>query len=520
MPRLLALLLLALLAVPSGVASAGGDTVTIAVQAEPSSVDPHFSATGVNQELAAHLFDTLLARDAELRLEPALATAIRRTDPLTWEIELRRGVRFHDGTPFTAEDVVYSFRRAPSVPFSPASFAGRVAQIAHVEALGPHRVRMVTRKPYAQLPYDLSFIAIVPHTLGERVTTEDFNAGRAAIGTGPYRFVRWDHGDRVELARNDAYWGPKPAFARAVFRYIGNDGARVAALLSGSVDVIDAVPPADLDWLRREPGIAVRQSPTVTLIYLHLDSARARSPFASGPGGQNPLRDVRVRRALALAIDRELLVDKVLAGAGLPAGQMVPPGTVGFNPDLPPIPHDPAEARRLLAEAGVAGGLRLTLHATNNRYVGDALVAQAVAAMLARAGVEVAVEPLPKSVFLPRASNLEFSAMQYGFGSVSGTSLLALRSVAGTFDPARGSGGINRGRYSNPELDRLVDAAEQAADPATYEDLLRRAAAVLHADAGIVPLYHPTASWAARTGIAMQPRRDEWSLAQHMAPAP
>lgn len=496
------------------------DTVTIAVQAEPSSVDPHFSTTGINLELAAHIFDTLLARDADLGLMPGLATAWRRVDALTWEFDLREGVRFHDGSSFTAEDVIYSLRRAPTVPFSTASFAGRVAQIKVAEAVGPHLLRITTRKPYAQLPYDISFISILPHGLGDQVTTEAFNAGQAAIGTGPFRFVRWAHGDRIELQRNDDYWGPKPAFALVTFRYISNDAARVAALLSGNVDMIDAVPPADIDWLRRHPDLVLHQSPTVTLIYLHLDSARENSPFASAPGGGNPLRHADIRRALSLAIDRPLLIEKVLSGAGVPANQMVPDRTIGFNPDIPPIPYDPAAAHRLLTAAGLDHGFRVTLHATNNRYVADGLVAQSVAAMLARVGVEVAVEPLPKSVFLPRASKLEFSVMQYGFGSVTGTSLLGLRSVAGSFDPARGSGGLNRGRYTNADLDHFIDAAEQAPDAAAYEENLRRAAAVLAADTGIIPLYHPITSWAARKGIKMQPRRDEWSLAQFMAPAP
>ncbi|MFV3130801.1 ABC transporter substrate-binding protein [Niveispirillum sp. KHB5.9] len=499
---------------------APAQTVTIAVQAEPSSVDPHFSATGVNQELAAHVFDTLIARDATLALVPGLATAWRRVDAVTWEFDLRDGVRFHDGSPFTADDVIYSFRRAPTVPFSPASFAGRVAQVKEIVALSPNRLRMVTRKPYAQLPYDISFITILPKGLGTKVATEDFNAGKAAIGTGPYRFIRWAHGDRIELVRNEDYWGPKPGFANVTFRYISNDAARVAALLSGNVDVIDAVPPADIDWLRRRSDLNLLQSPTVTLLYLHLDSARDDSPFVQAPSGGNPLRKADIRRALSLAIDRQLLIDKVLSGAGVPANQMVPMGSVGFNPDIPPAAHDLTEAKRLLAAAGLSKGFRLTLHATNNRYVGDGLVSQAVAAMLARAGIEVAVEPLPKSVFLPRASKLEFSVLQYGFGSVTGTSLLGMRSVVGSFDPTRGSGGINRGRYSNPEVDRLIDAAEQAPDAAAYEENLRGAAAILAADTGIIPLYHPTTNWAARKHINMQPRRDEWSLAQFMAPTP
>lgn len=514
------ILALALLLTSPALAADPAQTVTIGLHAEPSSVDPHFSTTGVNLELAAHIFDSLLARDGDLQLVPGLAIQWRRTDAVTWEFDLRPDVRFHDGSPFTAADVIYSLHRAPTVPFSSSSFAGRLAQIDRVEALGSHLLRITTRKPYAQLPYDLSFVSILPHALGDGVATEDFNAGRAAIGTGPYRFVRWSHGDRVELRRNDDYWGPRPAFANAIFRYITNDAARVAALLSGNVDVIDAVPPSDIDWLRQRPDLRLVESPTVTLIYLHLDSARSVSPFAQGPDGGNPLRDANVRLALSLAIDRPLLIAKILSGAGVPANQMVPPGSVGFNTDIPPSTHDPAEARRLLAAAGLETGLRLTLHATNNRYVGDALIAQAVAAMLTRVGVEVAVEPLPKSVFLPRASRLEFSALQYGFGSVTGTSLLGLRSVVGSFDPARGSGGINRGRYANPAMDRLIDAAEQAPSAEVYADALCRAASLLAADTGIIPLYHPITHWAARKGITLQPRRDENSMAQFMAPAP
>lgn len=513
-PRWLPALAALLLAGPAPADSTRA--LVIATRAEPNSIDPQYSAVGTNQAVAMHLFDTLFARDADLRLVPALALGAERLDPLTWRLRLRPGVRFHDGSGFDAEDVVFSLARAARVPFSPASFAGRVARIASARAVDPLTVELVTREPAPQLITDIATIFMLPAGLGEDVPTSAFNDGRAAIGTGPFRFRRWEHGDRLELERNDDYWGRPADFARVTLRFIVSDAARVAALLAGSVDVIDAVPPADLERLRRDPAIRRWQAPTVTFIYLGLDVARDENPSVQLPRGAppgNPFRDRRVREALSLALDRPLLVEKILAGSGVPANQMMPAGTVGYAPDIPAPAYDPARARQLLAEAGYPDGFTVTLAAPNNRYLNDALVAQALGSMLARSGLGVRIDTMPKNVFLPRATQREFGLFLYGFGSVTGESLIGMRSVLGSVDRSRGSGTLNRGGYSNPALDAALARAAAAEDEPALEAGLQEAARIAAADVPLVPLYHQVATWATRGDLAFTPRRDERTLA-------
>jgi len=509
-----------LIAVP-GAAVARDDgaasRLIVATRAEPNSIDPQFSAVGTNQSTAMHLFETLFTRDANLHLRPALALGAEAVDALTWRIDLRPGVRFHDGSAFDADDVAFSLDRARRVPFSPASFAGRVARIAQVRVIDPLTVELVTKEPAPQLLTDIATIFMLPSELGPDVATSAFNEGAAAIGTGPWRLVRWAHGDRLELVRNEDYWGPRPEFERVTIRYIVSDAARVAALLSGSVDLIDAVPPADLDGLRRRADLALWQTPTVTFLYLGLDVSRDDNPSIRTPRGQqprNPFKDARVRRALALSIDRPLLIAKVLSGSGVPANQMMPQGTLGFDASIAPLGHDPAQARALLAEAGWPEGFEVTLAAPNNRYLNDALVAQAAGAMLARAGLKVHIDAMPRSVFLPRATRREFGLYLYGFGSVTGESLIGLRSVLGSVDPAKGSGTLNRGGYSNPDLDAALANAAGARSDDVLDGYLHEAARLAAADMPIIPLYHQVATWASRSDVNFVPRRDERTLAQ------
>ena len=499
------------------------DALVIATRAEPNSIDPQFSIVGTNQATAMHMFDTLFARDAQLHTVPALALSATRIDALTWELTLRPGVRFQDGTAFDADDVIFSLRRAAHVPFTPASFANRVSRIVSMQAPDPLRVRLHTAQPEPQLMTDVGTVFMVSGKLGATLATRDFNSGKVAIGTGPYRFVNWVPGDRLVLTRNEHYWGRAPAFKDVVIRYISSDATRIAALQSGSVDLVDTVPPSDLDHLRRDPAVKLWQAPTVTLLYLGMDLERDANPSVRARDGselpRNPFKDLHVRQAVSLAIDRPLLIRTILSGSGAAANQMVPDGSGGFNPMLAPSAFDPARARQLLATAGYPDGFAVTLHAPNNRYLNDAQVAQAVGVMLAHVGLAVRIDAAPKNVFLPRATKREYGFYLYGFGSTTGESLLAMRSVLGSYDPTHGSGANNRGRYSNPQFDSLLrEAAEMESGPA-LDRQLQQAAAVGFADLGIVPLYHQVASWAGRTGLAFTPRRDERTLAQNVRPA-
>lgn len=511
---------LVLFAMGAGWQCVQADEVTIGLQVGPTSMDPHFFISSPNQAASLHLFDPLMGRDDEMRLTPALATDWYRIDDRTWEFKLRRGVRFHDGSEFTAEDVAFTVRRVPEVPHSPASFAAAVSEIAETIIVDSHTIRFRTRTAFPLFVNDISRLYIVSHRVADGATSQDFNSGKAAIGTGPYRFVSYAPGERIEMVRNDDYWGPKAPFRRVTFRVIGNDAARVAALLSGSVDLIEIVPPADMERLAEDPRVKLWQTASARLIYLHMDHARTVSPYITDRRGrpltENPLQDHRVRLALSKLINRRAIVDRVMFGAAEPAGQLVPSGLFGHAPDLVAEDYDPDGARRLLAEAGYPDGFRITVHGPNNRFINDGQVTLTVAQMLARGGIDMRVQIMPANVFFQRAGLQEFSLFLVGYSSSSGDAFRGLRAVLASWDPPEGMGANNRGRYSNPVVDELVRAALIEMDDDVREQLSRQAARVAFADIGIIPLYFQHNVWATRTGLRYNPRRDERTLATNI----
>lgn len=496
--------------------SALAASATIGIQLGPSSLDPHFAISTPNQMVSLHLFDALLLRDEDMRLIPGLATEWERIDSLTWEFRLRRGVRFHDGTPFTAADVAFSVERAPLVPNSPASFAGAVAEIEDTEIVDDHTIRFHTRQPFPMFVNDIARIFIVSHQIAAQATTQDFNSGLATIGTGPYRLIDYAPGELIRLQRNPDYWGPPPDVEDLNLRIISNDAARVAALLSGSVDMIDVVPPADRERLADDPRVRLAEITSSRVIYLGLDHYHASSPHIRDRRGralaENPLKDRRVREALSLLIDRQALVERVLHGAGEPAGQLVPYPLFGHNPEIQPPPHDPERARALLAEAGFANGFQLTVHGPNNRYINDAQVLMTVAQMLARGGLDVNVQLMPANVFFQRAGRQEFSLFLLGYSSSSGDAFRGLRAILASWNPRAGMGASNRGRYSNPALDQVIRDLLAADEEEEREHLIYEASRLGFGEHAVIPLFFQTNMWATRPGFYYVPRRDERTL--------
>ena len=253
------------------------------------------------------------------------------------------------------------------------------------------------------------------------------------------------------------------------------------------------------------------------VIYLHLDSNREQPPFVTDKAGKplakNPMKDVRVRRAMSRAINRPAIVDRIMSGAAIPAGQLLPEGFFGVSPNLKPDPFDPAGARKLLAEAGYPDGFRVTLHSPNDRYVNDEQIAQAVAQMLTQAGIDTRVEAMPSATFFTRATKLEFSLMLVGWGSGTGETSSPLRSLLATYDRDKGTGAANRGRYSNPKMDALVAQALVTVDDQKRAKLLAEACEVSMNDVGIIPLHYQVSFWGMRKGLTYVPRADEYTLA-------
>lgn len=479
-------------------------------------VDPHVLFLGPNMAMARNLFDSFVGKDADAHWTPAPAVSWTQTDPLTWEFALRRDVRFSDGSAFTADDVVASVKRIPAIPGNPGPYTSNLRTITGVAAVDPYTIRVTTDRPNPLLPGQFTNIFVLSKAMVS-APPEDFSSGRAVVGTGPFRLVSFRYGDTAVLEPNPFYWGPPPPWKRVTIRVIGNDASREAALLAGDLDVIENVPPEDVERLRATSGIAVFARPADRVAFLLPNVALKR--LADGPD-VNPLRDIRVRQAISLGIDRAALVSRALSGQGMATMQLVPEGFGGWDPAVPVPRVDAAGARRLLSEAGYPAGFGMTLACPNDRWVDDARVCQGVAQMLSRAGFAMKLDTMPGSVFFPRSryGRNEWPLILY---ELSLSSLrdgqYILQVVAQTVDEARGIGDGNRGGFSDPALDALIEAAVVRNDPGR-DDAIRVALTAAVKDLGIIPMFVEPTIAAARSGVVYRPRIDQQMVAAGATP--
>ena len=514
---------------------AGAEELTIGLAAEPSAMDPHFHNLGPNNAMRSHIFESLVWQDAQQLLEPQLAQSWRAIDDTTWEFKLRQGVKFHDGTDFDAKDVMYTVCRIPLVEDSPSSLAIYTKAIAAMEAPDPHTLIIKTDTPYPLLPTEVANWGIISaesndaegdvvfaregcEGVSEPPKTAQFNSGEAAIGTGPYQFVSFTPGDRIVLERFDDYWGEKAEWDRVTFRPITSDGPRVAALLAGDVDFIEKPPIQDIERIKSD-GFGIADELSNRVIYLHFDHEQEPSPGITGTDGKNPFKDVRVREAVSKAINREAIVERIMGGMAVPAGELLPGVMFGAKPDAQPDPYDPDAAKALLAEAGFPDGFGLVIGSPNDRYINDAKIAQAVAQMLTRIGIETTVDAVTASTFFSRRNNYEFSMYLAGWGSGTGEMSSPLTALVATPNAEKGMGGTNRGRYSNPEMDALLEQALATIDDDAREKLLQQASQVVIDDYGILPLHFEVTPWAFREGLTYEARADQYTLAMSVKPA-
>ncbi|NKE44070.1 ABC transporter substrate-binding protein [Roseomonas frigidaquae] len=504
----------ALAALPLSAGMAAAQTLNMGIGSPVSSIDPHYHLLRSNSEVSQMLFDTLLTTDAQAQLRPGLAESWRAMGEEGWEFRLRENIRFHDGTPFTADDVAFTLERIPTITGPGASFTTHIRPVSRVEVVDARTVRLYTRAPSPLLPVYLSQVPMLGRRLHADATTADFNSGRVAIGTGPFRFSSYTPGDRLEVTRNEAYWGEKPEWASVNYRMISNDGARTAALLAGDVDFIDQIPTADLDRLRADNRFRVAETTSLRVMYITLDAERTppvpqMAAADGGPLQRNPLADQRVRKALSLAIDRRLIVERVMQKAALATGQFMPPGAFSHIDNHPVPTADADTARRLLAEAGYPQGFQITLAGSNDRYMNDSRVVQAIGQMWTRIGVRTTVEAQPYATFIGRATRREFPAALLTWGNSTGDASVLLNSVLRTRNRDRGHGAANRTHYSNAEVDRLTGEAEREMDDAKRDRLLQQASLAAIDDVALVPLYLQNALWAMRRDLTYTARADE-----------
>ncbi len=507
--------------------------ITIGVAAEPSAMDPHYHNLGPNNAMKRHIFESLIIQDETQALTPGLATSWKALDDTTWQFDLRQGVKFHDGSDFDAEDVIYTLQRVPNVPNSPSSFAIYTKSLESLEAKDPHTLIIKTPGPRPLLPVELSNISIISKEAADAAVagykaaggdapdwpkTEDFNDGTLAVGTGPYTFGEYIKGEKIVLNANDNWWGGKADWDKVTFRPISSNGPRVAALLAGDVDLIDNPPTQDMAALEENPDIELVQGLSNRVIYLHFDHFEEPSPGITGTD-KNPFKDARVREAVSKAINREAIVERIMGGVAVPAAQLLPPGMFGNNPNLKMTAYDPEGAKALLAEAGYGDGFELVLGTPNDRYINDEKVAQAIAQMLTRVGIKTTVDASTKSVFFKRRNKYEFSLYLAGWGSGTGEMSSPLRALVGTPNKDTGFGGTNRGRYSNPDMDGVLEEALQTIDDPTREALLQEASKIVMEDYGILPLHYEVTVWAMRKGVDYTPRTDQYTVATSAKPS-
>ena len=482
--------------------------LTLGTKLELNTLDPHFFAAFPTNSSMQYFFDKLVEYGDKLEIKPALATSWKLVDNTTWEFKLRKGVVFHDGKPFTADDVIFSIDRVPNVPNSPNSFAQFTRGIESVKKVDDHTIVVKTKAPNPQLLSDFANIFIISSQAAKGAATADFNLGKAVVGTGPYKLVQFVIGETLVVERNDRYWGARQHWARVTEKIIAKDPSRLAALLSGQVDAIDAVPIPDLERLRKEGRFTLFRGPAALVHYVALDSSRDVSPFVTAkdgkPLGANPLKDPRVRKALSLAINRDAISKRIMEGSGIPASQLLPEQFPSSSKSLKPDPFDVPKATALLKEAGWGDGFRLVLHATGDRYPNDSAVAQAIAQMWTRIGVKAEVEVLPGAVFFTRASKQDFSAFAAQYGAED--AMNGLRALVATYDASKGFGTANRTRYSNPVVDNLLTEAIATMDDELRQQKLERAINFAMLDQPLIPVFFPIFDFAARKGLVVAPK--------------
>ncbi len=487
-------------------------------------VDPHTLFIGPNMAMARNLFDSFVGKDADGHWTPALAVSWTQIDALTWSFALRHDARFSDGSLFTSDDVVASVRRIPSIRNNPGPYTSNLRTITAVEAVDPYTVRVTTDRPNPLLPGQFTNVFILSKAMAG-ATPEDFSSARATVGTGPFRLVSFRYGDTAVLEPNPYYWGPASPWKRVTIRVIGNDASREAALLSGDVDLIENVPPEDVVRLRATAGISVFARAADRVAFLLPNVAHDSLPLLvdrqGAPLAGNPLRDIRVRLAISLGIDRNALVSRALSGQGAATDQLVPEGFGGWDASAVVPAADPAGAKRLLADAGFPDGFGMTLACPNDRWVDDSRVCQGVAQMLSRAGFAMKLETMPGSVFFPhsRYGRNEWPLILY---ELSLSSLrdgqYILQVAAETVNEGRGIGDGNRGGFSDPALDALIEAAVVRNDPGR-DAAIRAALAAAVKDLGIIPMYVEPTIAASRGGVVYSPRIDQQMVAAGAVPA-
>jgi len=484
-------------------------TLRIASAFDPQTMDPHGLALLYHSRIAYQVYDSLVHRDEQFRLEPGLALSWQMTSPTSWRFKLRPGVKFHDGSAFTADDVVFSIQRALTPPSQRSFQLKGVTTARKVDEL---TVDLLTEAPDAVLPEKLAFLAMMSRAWCEKhgvQKAQDFNgkqethAVRHANGTGPFRLERYEPDVRTVLKRHTGWWGAADRrngnVQEVVFTAVRSDATRLAALASGETDLVLDPPYQDIVRLKADPRLSLAQMADLGQQYLTFDQARDELE-GSDVKGRNPFKDLRVRQAVYHAINVPLIVDKVLRGQAVPTGAFLSTRVDGSLPELDRrLPFDPARSRKLLAEAGYPNGFAVTLDCVNVAWREN--VCQAAAAMLTQVGIRTTLRSSPTSQFFPKLTQATSSFVEFGW-SASPDAWSSLNGLFRTYDRS-GLGSFNAGRYSNPKLDVLIDGIRVEPDLTRRRAMVATALRLIAEDLPYIPLYSRTLNWAMQRKVSL-----------------
>ena len=490
-------------------------TLRFSSQGDITTIDPHGNNEGVTNAYLDNIYETLVTRGKELKVEPCLATQWQQVNPTTVRFKLRQGVKFHDGTAFTADDVVFSIQRALS---DTSNFKPYLAGVKEAKKVDDFTVEILTEGPAPVLIPQLTEVRIMSKAWATKhnvLKPQDYKnkeetfATRNANGTGPYILRSREADVKTVAVLNSNWWGKREGnVTEIVYQPIKQDGTRLAALLSGEIDFVLDPPPQDIPRLKQDPKLKVVEGNENRTIFYGFDQYRDELQY-SNVKGKNPFKDKRVREAFQLAIDLNAIKTQVMRGLSIPTGVMFAPQVDGYPKDLDKVVKvDRERARKLLAEAGYKDGFEITLDCPNNRYIADEKICVATAGMLAQVGVKVKVNAMPRANYFPKIQNLDTSFYMLGWGVPTFDSQYAVQSLLRTRVEKTPDGDYNLGRYSNPKVDAAVDKLKTEVDRKKRAELAREITKVHMDDVGHIPLHFQVIPWAMRSNVKVVHRAD------------
>ena len=502
----------ALFALPSQ-----AQTLRWASQGDAQTMDPHSQNESLTNSINGQVYELLVSRDKKLMLQPTLATEWQQLSPTQWRFKLRPNVKFHDGTPFTADDVVFSVKRAREGTSDIKVYANAVGEPTAIDAL---TVEFKTKEVNPVFLEHMATIQIMSKVWSEKnkatkaidyKNKEEGFATFNANGTGPFMLVSRQPDVKTVFKRNPAWWGPTDGNVQeVVYTPIKSDATRVAALLSGELDFVLDPAPQDVARLRASPGVKIIDGPENRVIFIGMDQARDELQY-SNVKGKNPFKDIRVRKALYDAIDIETIRSKLMRGQAFPTGGITPSPLAAFND--PAIegrrPYDLEGAKKLMIDAGYPQGFEVTMDCPNNRYINDEEICQTLAVMWAKLNVKIRLNAMPRATYFPKLQKFDTSLYMLGWGGASTDAESTLTPVL----RSRGEGGVgswNFGGFKNVKLDEFATASSKEGDPKKREQMIRSALKEHNAEVNNLPLHRQVIPWGARSTVTLVHRADNW----------